>query len=208
MQKGIYHFWGNLPKLYELSCLATFMGKEEKLRRRAVHKLELRPGEAVLDLACGTGLNFKYLQESIGRKGKIIGVDYSPDMLTAAEDRVKREGWSNVELIQRDAAQLSLGYEVDGVISTLGISAIPNHREALDKAVALLIQGKKISILDAQPFSGNLTILNHLVKPLYYYGAEWDYHKNIIKDLGAIAGHLEVEWHNFGTIYIASGSKR
>lgn len=205
---GIYPFWGKLPKLYELSCLVTFMGKEEKLRRRAVHKLELRPGETVLDLACGTGLNFPYLEDVVGAEGKIIGVDYSPDMLTAAEKKVKREGWGNVELIQRDAALLSLGYEVDGVISTLGVSAIPNHREALDKAVAPLIQGKKISILDAQPFSGNLAILNHLVKPLYHYGAEWDYHKNIIEDLGAIVGNLDIEWHNFGTIYIASGSKR
>lgn len=53
----IYHFWGNNPLLYRAACLVTFLGKEKELRRRTVKSLELSKGDAVLDLACGTGLN-------------------------------------------------------------------------------------------------------------------------------------------------------
>ena len=43
-------------------------------RAEAVHRLALQPGAAVVDIGCGTGLNFPLLQEAIGPAGKIIGV--------------------------------------------------------------------------------------------------------------------------------------
>src|ERR1700691_5632438 len=44
-------------------------------RLRAVHALGLRAGDSVVDIACGTGLNFPLLEEVIGPDGRIVGVD-------------------------------------------------------------------------------------------------------------------------------------
>ena len=70
------------------------------VRARAVAALGLRPGETVLDVACGTGVCFPLLEEQVGRSGTIIGVELSPDMLALARRRVEHAGWTNVTLIQ------------------------------------------------------------------------------------------------------------
>src|SRR6476661_4174384 len=44
-------------------------------RHRAVHALGLRPGDSVIDIGCGTGLNFPLIEEAIGPGGQIVGVD-------------------------------------------------------------------------------------------------------------------------------------
>ncbi len=206
--QGVYSFWGKRPSWYQLACLVTFLGREEELRKRAVEKLRLKPGDTVLDLACGTGLNFPYLQEAVGEKGKIVGFDYSKEMLNAARGRVENKGWRNVELIQGDAAELSLEYQVDGFLSTLGISAIPRHRKALEKAVGVLRSEGRVAVLDAQPFKGFWGLFNLLIKPVYRYGSNWDYTKDIKRDLEKLLETLEVEEFNGGTMYLATGTKK
>ncbi len=204
----IYSFWGKEPSLYKAGCAVTFLGREQQLRQRTVEKLQLQPGDTVIDVACGTGLNLRYLQESVGAQGKIIGVDYSAEMLKAAEENVEMNGWKNVQLHREDAATFHLEYEVDGVLSTLGISAISHHQEVLRQAVEMLKPGKRVVILDAQPFQGAARVLNPLIKAIYKPLANWDYTKNIVTDLESLVGKVNVEWHNGRTIYIAMGIKQ
>lgn len=84
------------------------LGNEKRLRRETIGSLHLQPGQTVLDVACGTGRNFPLILEKIGPTGKLVGVDYTSDMLVRAKERVEREGWKNVELIQADAARIEL----------------------------------------------------------------------------------------------------
>jgi len=49
-----------------------------KLRRIAVQRLALRPGDVVLDFGCGSGLSFRFLEKAVGPEGRIIGVELSP----------------------------------------------------------------------------------------------------------------------------------
>lgn len=79
--------------LYDLE-LALF----EPLRRRAVARLALRPGQTVLDLGCGTGLSLPLLRAGVGASGRVIGVEQSPDMVARARQRVHAAGWRNVQL--------------------------------------------------------------------------------------------------------------
>src|ERR1700753_4500945 len=90
-------------------------------RLRAVHALGLRPGDTVLDLACGTGLNFALLQPAVGPRGQIVGVDLTDAMLARAQDRVKANGWSNVSLGQADAAGFDFPAEGDAILSTYAL---------------------------------------------------------------------------------------
>ena len=72
-------------------------------RVRGVDLLQLTAGEVVLDVGCGTGLCFSYLQHRIGPTGRIIGIDRSAEMLAQAEVRCARYGWRNITLIESDA---------------------------------------------------------------------------------------------------------
>ena len=202
-----YRFWGRHPLWYKASCLLTFLGKESQLRKRAIERLHLGGGDVVLDLACGTGLNFPYLEGCVGRTGRIIGFDYSPQMLSTAREKAKRNNWQNIKLLRGDAAELSLECQVDGVLSTLGISAIPHHEQALERAVAVLKDNRNISLLDAALPSGVGGAFNPLLAWIYNRGACWDYTKDIPADLERILGRVERETYNGNTIYIVSGTK-
>lgn len=203
-----YHLWGRHSSLYKFACLITFFGQEKKLRKRAVSMLELKEGDTVIDLACGTGLNFGFLENIVGPNGKIIAFDYSTEMLEAAQQNAKENKWNNITFIHGDAVRLSLSFKVDGVLSTLGISAIPQHREALKKVLNILKDNGKISILDAQLPSGFWAIFNPLIVYIYKHWACWDHLKKIPDDLRQLFNDLKVERYNRGTIYIAYGTKR
>lgn len=70
------------------------------LRRRTIAGLRLQPGQTVLDVACGTGLSLALLCEAVGPSGRVIGVEVSPEMLTLAQARCRRMGWTNVTLVE------------------------------------------------------------------------------------------------------------
>src|ERR1700720_3287493 len=58
-------------------------------RLRAVQALGLCPGDSVVDIACGTGLNFPLIEKAIGPAGRIVGVDLTDAMLAQAQARME-----------------------------------------------------------------------------------------------------------------------
>lgn len=97
--------------IYDLE-LALF----EPVRRRAVSWLALRPGNTVLDIGCGTGLSFALLHEAVGSRGRIVGVEQSPQMLDKARQRVQRHGWSNLTLLCAPAEEARLNGRADAAL--------------------------------------------------------------------------------------------
>ena len=89
----------------------------EGLRKLAVDRLELRPGETVLDVGCGTGRSFELLEPYVGPEGRIIGVDLSPEMLEVARRKAETNGWANIQLMEGNAEQLKVSEPVDAVFS-------------------------------------------------------------------------------------------
>ena len=117
-------------------------------RRRAIAALGLQPGAIVVEIGCGTGLNFRLLQASIGLSGRLIGVDLSTDMLQQARQRVAANGWSNVELVQARAADYNFPSSVDAVFSTFALSLVPRFDEVISKAAMALVAGGRFVVLD------------------------------------------------------------
>lgn len=98
--------WDRWARVWD--SMLSLVGYDDAYRGRAVEKLALKGGDSVLDLACGTGLNFKFLEEKIGRQGKIIALDYSRVMLEKAREKIKANNWLNITLVQADASNFSL----------------------------------------------------------------------------------------------------
>ena len=89
---------GLTAKHYDLP-ISHFFGKYKKL---SFNESSLKSGDKVLVFCCGTGLDFSHILKKIGKDGKIVGVDFSPEMLRIAEKRINRNKWENVELIEAD----------------------------------------------------------------------------------------------------------
>jgi demethylmenaquinone methyltransferase/2-methoxy-6-polyprenyl-1,4-benzoquinol methylase len=117
-------------------------------RRLAVQALGLRPGDTVVDMACGTGLNFSLLQQAVGPDGRVIGVDLTDAMLAQAEQRIERNAWSNVGLLQADAAAFAYPPEVDGIVSTYAMSHVPESADAIAHGAEALSRRGRWVVLD------------------------------------------------------------
>src|ERR1700722_270509 len=117
-------------------------------RLRTVQALGLRPGDTVIDVACGTGLNFPLLQQAVGPGGRVVGVDLTDAMLARAQDRVKANGWSNVSLVQADATGFDFPAGVNAILSTYALTQVPDCAEVIAHGTAALAAGGRWAVLD------------------------------------------------------------
>jgi ubiquinone/menaquinone biosynthesis C-methylase UbiE len=117
-------------------------------RRRAVQALGLRAGETVIDIACGTGLNFPLIEEVIGPDGRIVGVDLTDAMLAHAQERIETNGWRNIGLVQSDAVDFDFATEVDAILSTYALSQVPECAEVIAHGAAALSGDGRWVVLD------------------------------------------------------------
>lgn len=114
-----------------------------RLQRAAVNRLDLTPAQIVADLACGTGLNFEQIVDAIGPDGRLIGVDLSPAMLAVARRRVADAGWSNVDLVEAPAEEVSLSPAPNAVLFSLTHDVLQSDR-AIDNVVGQLAPGARV----------------------------------------------------------------
>jgi SAM-dependent methyltransferase len=85
-------------------------------RRELVERLAPRRGEMILDVGCGTGRNFDWIQRRIGAEGRLIGIEPSPEMLAHAQALVRRRGWTNVTLACARAEEATIAGTADAAI--------------------------------------------------------------------------------------------
>jgi ubiquinone/menaquinone biosynthesis C-methylase UbiE len=127
----------------------SHMRRFSRWQRLAVDRLELRPGETVIDVACGTGLNFPLVEERIGPGGKIIGIDLSPEMLAIARRRVDSAGWGNVELIEAPVDRAHLRELADAALFSFAHDVLQSP-EAVANVVRHLRTGARVSSVGAK----------------------------------------------------------
>lgn len=134
----------------------------ESVRRQAIDMLDLRPGDTVLDVACGTGKSFALLQERIGPRGSIIGIDVSAEMLAIARERVQRAGWGNVTLIEAGMEQARMATRIDAVLFVYAHDVLRSRR-ALDNIFAHAKPNAHVASAGMKYFPWWLAPLNVLV---------------------------------------------
>ena len=86
------------------------------LRRRTIDRLQLQPGQVVLDVGAGTGLSYAWLREGVGPTGRVLAFEQSPEMFAQARARVEREGWANVWHTCAPAESVELPEPADAVL--------------------------------------------------------------------------------------------
>jgi ubiquinone/menaquinone biosynthesis C-methylase UbiE len=201
--RRIYNVWA--PR-YQLANL-YLLGQLPRMRRLAVGRLQLRPGDSVLEISCGTGANFPYIQEHIGPGGRLVGIDYTQAMLDQAGQLVEERGWRNVELLHADAAELDLNEKFDGMLWMLAASVVPGWQEALERAVAHLKPDGWLVIADvrlsecwyARPFNWYANVMG--------LGAAADIGRRPWERLSGHLVHVGYDELLLGFLYIAWGQK-
>lgn len=98
-----------------------FVTATKLMRERVIQAALLRPGNHVLDVGTGTGAAAFQAARRVGRRGFVLGIDLSPEMLRTARRKAASRGSTNVHFRRMDATAPRLtGGSFDGVISSFG----------------------------------------------------------------------------------------
>lgn len=178
------------------------------IRRAAVTKLRLSSGDAVLEIGCGTGRNFRYMEEAVGPSGHIYGIDVSDRMLSRARACQARHGWSNITLLLGNAMEFSVPKPVVGVLFSLSYGTMERRREILGRVWDQLRPGARVVVMDAKtppgPTGRLMGALFRRISSLTVFG---DPDHTPWEDLRTLGGPVEMEEWAFGSYFVVVGTK-
>ncbi len=121
-----------------------------------IRTLQIPPRAKVLEVGVGTGLSLDAYPEH----AQIVGIDLAPEMLEKAEEKVRRNGWRHIKLLEMDALNLKFDdNSFDCVTAFHVVSVVPDAQRLMNEVIRVL-----------RP-EGTLAIVNHFRSPNKFFAA-------------------------------------
>lgn len=109
----------------------------------------IKPGDTVVDLGSGAGNDCFVARHETGPEGKVIGIDFTPEMIAAARANANKLGYNNVEFRQGDIENMPVdSNSVDVVVSNCVLNLVPDKKQVIGEIHRVLKQGGHFSISD------------------------------------------------------------
>ena len=130
-----------------------FLQNLQPLTEVLIKSAGVKPGDSVLDLATGTGEPALTIAKVIGSKGKVVGVDLSPGMLSVAKERAAAQGVENVTFQVNDNDDLPALHDssFDAAVCRFGLMFMPDPTHVLTSIRRVLKPGGKVAVATWSP---------------------------------------------------------
>lgn len=124
---------------------------DETLKDIIIQKTNIKTGNTVLDIGCGTGFLTLGLAKAVGKNGKVIGIDISEEMMKKAEENLFRAGVSNIEFKVGDAENIPLeDNSMDTVVGNMVLHHCPNPENAVKEMARVLKPNGRLVLADME----------------------------------------------------------
>ncbi|QDT53073.1 Demethylmenaquinone methyltransferase [Caulifigura coniformis] len=117
-------------------------------RKELIQRLPLTQGSTWIDIGAGTGSNLAHAGARLAALRRVTLVDLSDSLQAVARERIRLNGWTNIELRKADAVLLELDEPADVVTFSYSLTMIPDWIAAVERACANLRPGGVIGVTD------------------------------------------------------------
>ena len=119
----------------------------DRFGQTTIDRLDLQPGQTVLDVCCGGGASAIPAAEYVGKKGHVLGVDLAENLLELARAKAQRRGLTQVDFQRGDMMSLEPpDAQFDAVICVFGIFFVPDMPAAVRELWSRVKPGGKLAI--------------------------------------------------------------
>jgi ubiquinone/menaquinone biosynthesis C-methylase UbiE len=135
---------------YDLMLWFLSFGRERAMREKQIALANLKPGESVLDVGCGTGTLTMAAKRNVGREGKVVGIDASPEMIARARKKAARADLDITFDIAAIEAMPFTDASFDVVVSSAMLHHLPDEtrRKGLQEVRRVLKPGGRMLAID------------------------------------------------------------
>ena len=176
--KFVEKLFDKMSSSYSKMNYITSFGFSERWRRQCVEEIEIEKGKTVVDLMTGMGECWKHILKTSNKDSKLIGLDFSTEMINRAEKNKGKFEKSNIEIFKENVFENSIANETaDFIISGFGLKTFNDEQlgKLANEIERILKPNGKFSLIDVSVPKGKF------LKPFYMF-----YLKNIIPILGKI----------------------
>ncbi|MEH7110131.1 MULTISPECIES: demethylmenaquinone methyltransferase [Bacillaceae] len=152
-EERVHHVFEKISENYDKMNSVISFQQHIKWRKDTMTRMDVKPGSKALDVCCGTADWTIAMADAVGPNGKVIGLDFSQNMLNVGAEKIKKLGLKQAELVHGNAMDLPFpDNSFDYVTIGFGLRNVPDYLEVLKEMHRVVKPGGLVVCLEtSQP---------------------------------------------------------